>query len=79
MTDLSAKNEIETHALKWIAAQQQSMQQDLWSLVEINSGSYNVAGVNQVAETLAQWSEKLGCHAEFIEMPPQDVVDDSGQ
>ncbi|HAW17308.1 MAG TPA: acetylornithine deacetylase, partial [Oceanospirillaceae bacterium] len=37
------------------------------------------AGVNQVAETLAQWSEKLGCHAEFIEMPPQDVVDDSGQ
>ena len=79
MTDLSAKNEIEAHALEWIAAQQQNMQQDLWSLVEINSGSYNVAGVNQVAETLAQWSEKLDCHAEFIEMPPQDVVDDSGQ
>ena len=79
MTDLTANNPLEAKTLEWIATQQQVMQQDLWTLAEINSGSYNVAGVNKVADTLAQWSKKLDCEMEFIDMPPQELVDDSGQ
>jgi glutamate carboxypeptidase len=79
MTDLTVNNDLEAQTLEWIATQQQVMQQDLWTLAEINSGSYNVAGVNKVADTLAQWSKKLDCGLEFIDMPPQDVVDDLGQ
>lgn len=59
MTDLTANNPLEAKTLEWIATQQQVMQQDLWTLAEINSGSYNVAGVNKVADTLAQWSLSL--------------------
>ena len=79
MSDLTVNNKLEAQALEWIATQQQIMQQDLWTLAEINSGSYNVKGVNKVADTLAQWSKKLDCKLEFIDMPPQDVVDDLGQ
>jgi glutamate carboxypeptidase len=79
MTDLLVNNALEAQALEWIATQQQVMQQDLWALAEINSGSYNVAGVNKVADTLAQWSQRLGCELEFIDLPPQQVVDDLGQ
>jgi glutamate carboxypeptidase len=79
MTDLTVNNEMEAHALDWIATQQKIMQQDLWTLAEINSGSYHVEGVNKVADTLAQWSQKLDCEVEFIDLPPHDVVDDSGQ
>ena len=79
MTDLTVNNEMEAQALDWIATQQKIMQQDLWTLAEINSGSYHVEGVNKVADTLAQWSEKLHCSVEFIDLPPHDVVDDMGQ
>lgn len=79
MTDLRLDNQLEAHTLQWISTQQQVMQQDLWTLAEINSGSYNVAGVNQVADTLALWSKKLDCQLEFIAMEPQEVIDDLGQ
>ena len=73
MSDLIVNNKVEAQTLEWIATQQQIMQQDLWTLAEINSGSYNVDGVNKVADTLAQWSKKLDCELELIDMPPQDV------
>ena len=79
MSDLTVNNELETQTLEWIATQQHIMHQDLWAVAEINSGSYNVTGVNKVADTLAQWSKKLNCELEFIDMPAQDVVDDLGQ
>ena len=40
MSDLIVNNKVEAQTLEWIARQQQIMQQDLWTLAEINSGSY---------------------------------------
>ena len=79
MTKLTVNNILEASTIEWIATQQPQMEQDLWTLAEINSGSYNVEGVNKVAETLALWSKKLGCEVEYIPMPPHEVIDDLGQ
>lgn len=78
MTDFTVNNALEAQTLAWIATQQSVMVQDLWTLASINSGSYNVAGLNTVAETLAIWSKKLDCKLEYIPMPPHEVVDDFG-
>ena len=78
MTDFTVNNTLEAQTLEWIATQQSVMVQNLWTLASINSGSYNVKGVNKVADTLALWSKILDCELEYIPMPPHEVVDDFG-
>ncbi|MDP6190348.1 MAG: hypothetical protein QF872_06025, partial [Gammaproteobacteria bacterium] len=57
-TPLSAA---EQQACDWLEQQQDKMEARLWQLANINSGSYNLDGLAQVAETLVGWAEPLNC------------------
>lgn len=64
--------------LDWIAAQVPAQRDELLRLSNQNSGSYNAAGVNAVAERLEQIFAPLGASAQRIEMPKHGVTDDKG-
>lgn len=65
-------------ALDWIAAQVPALRAELVELSNINSGSYNVAGVEAVAGRLQRLFAPLGARSERIELPPHCVTLDSG-
>jgi len=64
--------------LDWIRAQVPAQRDELLRLSNINSGSYNAAGVNRVAERVEQLFAPLGARAERIELPRHAVTDDKG-
>lgn len=64
--------------LDWIAAQVPAQRDELLRLSNINSGSYNAAGVNRVAERVEQLFAPLGATAQRIELPAHRVTSDRG-
>lgn len=65
--------------LDWIAAQLPAMREELIGLASINSGSFNVAGVDALAARVARGFAPLGAEAEWIEVPPHRHTADDGQ
>lgn len=55
------------------------MRDELVRLAVVNSGSFNVQGVNAVGHALASWFTPLGARAEFLDVAPHVSTDDSGQ
>ena len=74
-----ALNSTEQQACDWIDQQQEQMEAKLWQLANINSGSYNLAGIAKVADKLATWAQDLNCHMQFIDLAKQELVDNKGQ
>ena len=64
--------------LDWIRAQVPAQRDELLRLSNINSGSYNAAGVNRVAERVEALFAPLGARVERLELPPHRVTDDRG-
>jgi glutamate carboxypeptidase len=64
--------------LDWIRAHAPAQRDELLRLSNINSGSYNAAGVNRMAERLEQIFAPLGARAEPIALPPHRVTTDQG-
>jgi glutamate carboxypeptidase len=65
--------------LDWIRAQVPAQRDELLRLSNINSGSYNAAGVNRVGERVETLFAPLGASAERIELPPHRVTNDRGE
>lgn len=65
--------------LDWIRAQLPAQRDELLRLSNLNSGSYNVAGVNAVAARLEALFAPLEAQVERIELPPHEVTDDRGE
>jgi glutamate carboxypeptidase len=65
--------------LDWIRAQVPAQRDELLRLSNINSGSYNAAGVNRIAERLEQLFAPLAPRAERIDLPPHRVTNDRGE
>lgn len=64
--------------LDWITAQIPAQRDELLRLSNQNSGSYNAAGVNAIADRLEQIFAPLGAVAQRIELPKHAVTDDAG-
>ncbi|HUR41384.1 MAG TPA: hydrolase [Verrucomicrobiae bacterium] len=65
--------------LDWISAQVPAQRDELLRLSNINSGSYNAAGVDRVADRVAELFTPLGANAERIELPAHRVTNDRGE
>lgn len=65
--------------LDWIDSQQQQMLDNTIELSRINSGSFNDAGVNAVAEAFNRISAGLGGEREFIDVAPYVSVNAGGE
>jgi len=70
---------IEEDACRWLEQQQTEMESRLWQLANINSGSYNLDGLAQVAQTLVEWAEPLNCEISYIDLQPQVMINAKGQ
>ena len=58
--------------------QQESMLAETIQLAEINSGTFNVKGVNRVRSELERLTQGLGGTREIIEVPPCEQINDTG-
>lgn len=58
---------------------QEQMQDLLVRICNMNSGTMNVAGVKEVATTLQREFEVLGGESRLVDVPPLEMIDDSGQ
>lgn len=65
--------------MDWIAAQLPAMREELIGLAGINSGSFNVAGIDAVARRLGRWFAPLGAAAERIAVAPYRSTADDGR
>ncbi|MBI2384354.1 MAG: hydrolase [Gammaproteobacteria bacterium] len=65
--------------LDWIAAQQPAMRDELLRLADINSGSFNPAGVDAVADRLDARFAPLVASRERIAVAPFRSTDDRGE
>ena len=65
--------------LSWLDDQRDSMLADTVRLAEINSGSFNAAGVNQVRDVLAELAVSLGGEQEIINVTPYRQINDAGE
>lgn len=65
--------------LDWIRAQAPALREELLSLSNINSGSYNVGGIEAVAGRLETLFAPLGAQAERLELPPHRITTDRGE
>lgn len=65
--------------LYWIAGQSAAMAALTERWANINSGSYNIAGLRQMRETLAKDFAVLGGEAEVIPLPPMTQVNAAGE
>ncbi|QDV28098.1 hydrolase [Aureliella helgolandensis] len=63
----------------WLDAQQEAMRSDLVELANQNSGSNNLAGLEQVAQWLEAWMDFPDATARRIALPPRCEIDDLGQ
>ena len=70
----SAKSE--AHA--WLAANQSRWTHEVIELCNINSGSTNLVGLEEVADRLCSWSGMSGVTAERIALPPRRGIGDDG-
>ena len=61
-----------------INAKKQLMIEQLINLAEINSGSFNVNGVNKVAAELANLFKPLGGKQQIIELKPYEIINNQG-
>jgi glutamate carboxypeptidase len=64
--------------LDWIRDQVPAQREELLRLSNLNSGSYNAAGVNRVAERVEELFAPLGARAERIALPAHRVTTDRG-
>lgn len=65
--------------LAWIDARAQRMAQRVAEWAEINSGTWNAAGVNRIGENVRAELQRLDCDVRTIELPPQEWVEPSGE
>ncbi len=65
--------------LSWLDDQRDSMLADTIRLAEINSGSFNADGVNQVREVLSELVSVLGGEEEVIDVAPFSQINDAGE
>lgn len=66
-------------ALNWIAGQQTAAADAVEQLCNINSGSFNGAGVNQVIDALLPMLQPLGGTPERLDVPALKQLADNGQ
>jgi glutamate carboxypeptidase len=66
-------------ATGWIDTQLPELRDELLRLSNINSGSFNVTGVNAVANRLAQRFAVLGGGTEWLDVAPYRYTDDHGE
>ena len=71
-------NPEQTALLAWIAEQQSLMLERTITLSEVNSGSFNAAGVNRVGAMLAEWFAPLGASCERIPVAPLQAIAEDG-
>ena len=65
--------------LLWIDGQVAAMREELLRLSNLNSGSFNVAGVDACAARLRELFAPLGAEAESIPVAPYRYTDDRGE
>lgn len=65
--------------LRWIDTELPRLRDELLALSNLNSGSFNVAGVDATADRLATLFAPLGAATERIEVAPYRSTDDRGQ
>lgn len=65
--------------LLWIDGQVAAMREELLRLSNLNSGSFNVAGVDACAARLRELFAPLGAEAESIAVAPYRYTDDRGE
>ncbi len=66
-------------ATGWIDSQIPELRDELLRLSNINSGSFNAAGVNAVAARLAERFAALGGQAEWLDVAPHRDTNDRGE
>ncbi|QDU35448.1 Carboxypeptidase G2 precursor [Poriferisphaera corsica] len=71
-------NALESNTAQWIDSQQQSMVQQLCALAEINSHTYNIPGINAVAELVTQFAAPLELEASTLAPKPIPNIDSDG-
>ena len=65
--------------LDWIAVQQKSMEQLVTKWANVNSGSYNIAGLRHMREMLTAAFSPLGGEKEVIPLKPLTQIDSHGE
>ncbi|MDB5986292.1 MAG: acetylornithine deacetylase [Nevskia sp.] len=80
MTVVSSPNHTgaQISELAWIDAELPRLRSELLRLSDLNSGSFNVAGVNACGTRMAEWFAPLGGTVETIEVAPFRATDDRG-
>lgn len=69
----------QSESYDWLTQQQQKMLSTLKAWSNINSGSYNVDGIEQMTATIAAYAEQcLGVAATITHLQPITTMDDSG-
>ena len=68
-----------TPLLSILDSQQQNMLDATIELAEINSGSFNAAGVNKVSKRLRVMAASLGGKQEILELSPFEAVNNQGE
>src|SRR5688572_11395619 len=64
--------------LDWIALQRAAMRDELLALADINSGTFNAAGVGRVADRLQARFAPLAASCERLDLPAHASTDDRG-
>lgn len=65
--------------LEWIDAQQARLGRLVAEWAAINSGSYHLAGLRRCTQAVVDEFRALGGKEQWIDLPPQEVVDAAGQ
>ncbi|MCC6509988.1 MAG: M20/M25/M40 family metallo-hydrolase, partial [Pirellulaceae bacterium] len=68
----------QTEAHAWLAANQSRWTSELIELANVNSGSANLVGLNEVADMLSAWSGVPALPAQRIALPPRRGVAGDG-
>ena len=65
-------------ALSWLDDQAKPMQSLIEKLCNINSGTFNPAGVNEIRDVLAEEFKPISDSVELLDVPPHEIVDNHG-
>ena len=65
--------------LRWVDAQDQRLRRLVAEWAGINSGSHNIAGLRRCTEAVVREFVPLGAAVRRIGLPPQEVLNDSGE
>lgn len=71
-------SEAEAAACAWLDSQVEAMCAETIALAEINSGSFNVAGVNAVGQRLQSYFAALNGEVELLAVKPWETLGDDG-